>query len=160
MLRINFSILIVNCFPFIWFSGKIVTQFINCHDTGNYLKSLVDCSSNYNGFTLVAIDLKSDPSVAYVNNYNQPSVVNLNPGKLLIRFSWLYFGWLKLIVELLLIRLKGIHGFGNARNPLEPWRKVNYGLDKFRDIVTEIKSTDRKQELIDRLFHMVSDDTK
>ncbi|XP_053203125.1 transport and Golgi organization protein 2 homolog [Panonychus citri] len=113
--------------------GKIVTEFINCHDTGNYLKSLVDCSSNYNGFTLVAIDLKSDPSVAYVNNYNQPSVVNLNPG---------------------------IHGFGNARNPLEPWRKVNYGLDKFRDIVTEIKSTDRKQELIDRLFHMVSDDTK
>ena len=112
--------------------GKIVTDFLNDDNSDDYLQSLAMNVSSYNGFTFVGIDSKSC-SASYVNNFTKPHIVKLKPG---------------------------IYGFGNADDPGKPWKKVDYGRDKFAKIVTELSSTDCKDKLIERLFSLVSDETK
>ncbi|CAG2104573.1 unnamed protein product [Medioppia subpectinata] len=111
--------------------GFLVVDYLEGNDSPKtYLDQISKDSSDYNGFRMIAIHLKSQSiEMSTYSNFDLKTM-QLNPG---------------------------VHAFGNNKMDQKLWPKVRIGKQKFEEIVDKHKNTTSKSQLIDDIFDFLSD---
>ena len=114
--------------------GFIVNNFVtgsaSCKE---YLSHLSREGSEYNGFQAISLQIRGGSiDAAYYSNF-----ANKEPEDI---------GY-------------GLHGYGNALDPHQPWPKVEYGRKRFRAVLSQHPTTRSRDRLIDDLLDAMMDKT-
>jgi len=115
--------------------GFLVVDYVAANeDSLKYLHNIYQEKDDYNGFTLVTMDLSSfrTPKVAYFSNMSSSPPTVLQPG---------------------------VHAFGNSTSVDCPWPKVIEAKEKFSEVVKRHSTLQSKQSLVDALFNLLKDPT-